>query len=258
MNERFEPPTREEVAELPSFTHLRTTEITVVADEAQAADALALLSKQEVLGFDTESKPTFKANQKSAGPHVVQFSTSTAAFVFQLRDPACLEAVRSILESSSVVKVGFGLASDRKQLLAKFKIRPNVLVDLDNIFRDIGYRKQLGVKGAVAVILQTRFSKSKKLTTSDWSAKQLSPGQVLYAGNDAYAAVCVYNELSHRGQIPFLGDLAEPPKPPKVFKGPPPAPIVKAGKSPRPRPSVPKPLRRPHGPRPHGNKRDDD
>jgi ribonuclease D len=56
------------------------------------------------------------------------------------------------------------------------------------VFRERGYRKDMGVKAAVAVLFGQRFAKSKKAATSNWSARTLSESQILYAANDAWAA----------------------------------------------------------------------
>jgi hypothetical protein len=70
-----------------------------------------------VLGFDTESKPTFARNEVSGGPHVVQLATVRRAFIFQLHDARCSALVGELLAAESVVKVGFGLGDDRKRII---------------------------------------------------------------------------------------------------------------------------------------------
>ena len=69
------------------------------------------------------------------------------------------------------------------------------MLELNTIFRDRGYRKDMGVKGAVAVLFNRRFIKSKKATTSNWANQRLSEAQLIYAANDAYAAVRVFHAL---------------------------------------------------------------
>jgi ribonuclease D len=64
------------------------------------------------------------------------------------------------------------------------------------VFRERGYRKDMGVKGAVAVLFNQRFQKSKKAATSNWANVRLSQSQLIYAANDAYAAICVWKALN--------------------------------------------------------------
>jgi ribonuclease D len=188
-------PDKEQIALLPPFALIGMPDIWLVATARDAELVDAELRGQQVLGFDTESKPTFVRNEASEGPHIVQFATLSKAYVFQLHDPACRAVAGSVLASTAVVKAGFGLSSDVKQIAAKFGTAPNAVVDIDTLFRQQGYRKELGVKAAVAVLFGQRFAKSKKAATSNWASRQLTTAQVLYAANDAYAAMCVYHAL---------------------------------------------------------------
>ena len=185
-------PTKEEMAALPPFDGLALDRITVVASAAQAAVAVAHLLAQPIVGFDTESRPTFAKGEVSQGPHVVQFATLNAAWLFQLQQPASIEAVAALLASDAMTKVGFGLGADNRQLLAKLGTLPNAVLDLNALFRARGYRKSVGARTAVAIVFNQRFFKSKRMSTSNWSYPRLSERQVLYAANDAYAAIRVF------------------------------------------------------------------
>jgi len=188
-------PTREEIALLEAFEGLELRDIDVVSTAPQAERALAELGALRVVGFDTESKPTFLKNEVSTGPHTVQFASLDHAWVFQLHDPVCRAAAASLLASSALTKVGFGLAGDRTQIRHTLGIEPQAIVDLDTVFKRRGYRNSVGVKTAVAVVFGQRFVKSRKQTTSNWAGRQLSEAQVRYAANDAYAAMRVMDAL---------------------------------------------------------------
>ncbi len=188
-------PTKEEIALLEPFVRINMDRIRVVSSRHGAEQALAEMQGFQVLGFDTEAKPTFLKGEVSDGPHVVQFAVADKAWVFQLHDPFCREAVAVVLASKEVTKVGFGLAGDRAQIMAKFGVPPEAVLDLDNVFRKMGYRKSVGVKTAIALIFNQRFLKSKKVATTNWANTRLTELQVLYAANDAWAAIRVYNEL---------------------------------------------------------------
>jgi ribonuclease D len=188
-------PTREEIALLEAFEGLEMREIDVVSTALQAERALAELGTLRVVGFDTESKPTFLKNEVSTGPHTVQLASLDHAWVFQLHDPVCRAAAASLLASSALTKVGFGLAGDRTQIRHTLGIEPQAIVDLDTVFKRRGYRNSVGVKTAVAVVFGQRFVKSRKQTTSNWAGRQLTEAQVRYAANDAYAAMRVMDAL---------------------------------------------------------------
>ena len=188
-------PSREDIALLDVFPGLGLRHIDVVSTPQQAAQAVATLGALQVVGFDTESKPTFLKNQTSTGPHTLQLASLDHAWVFQLHDSECRAAAAQLLASTMLVKVGFGLSGDRTQIRRTLGIEPAAVVDLDTVFRQRGYRREVGVKTAAALVFGQRFIKSRKQTTSNWAARQLSEAQVRYAANDAYAAMCVAHAL---------------------------------------------------------------
>jgi ribonuclease D len=188
-------PGKEQIALLPEFERLGPQRITLVATAQQAQQALAELSATPVWGFDTESKPTFVKDQQSDGPHIVQLATLERAWVFQLHDAACRAVVAQLLAQGGFTKAGFGLGDDRKRIQSKLGVQASDVLDLNGVFRQRGYRKDMGVKGAVALLFQQRFIKSKKAATSNWAVPHLSPAQISYAANDAYAAIRVFHAL---------------------------------------------------------------
>ena len=76
--------------------------------------------------------------------------------------------------------------------LAVTVIEPQGIVELNTVFKARGYRKEMGVKSAVAVLFGQCFVKSKKAATSNWANPRLSESQLVYAANDAYAAYGVW------------------------------------------------------------------
>lgn len=195
MNTQRTTPNKDQIALLPEFDRLGPDRIAVVTTASQAQDAKQELSAYLVWGFDTESKPTFFKDQLSDGPHVVQLSTQHKAWVFQLHQPDCQAVVAELLALPGVTKAGFGLGDDRKRILSKLGVDVVGMLDLNSVFHARGYRKDIGVKGAVAVLFNQRFIKSKKAATSNWAQPVLSQAQVVYAANDAYAALRVSQAL---------------------------------------------------------------
>ena len=195
MTEHLPTPDKEQIALLEIFDRLGLHQIQVVATPEQAAAALKELESARALGFDTESKPTFAKNELSTGPHIVQLSTLKRAWIFQLEDAECRRAVGVLLESQAITKAGFGLGDDRKRIVHKLGVDLQGVLDLNTVFREKGYRKDMGVRGAVAVMFNKRFLKSKKASTSNWSNPQLTEAQIIYAANDAYAAMRVFAAL---------------------------------------------------------------
>ena len=188
-------PAPEEIALLEPFERIDLDRIALVASVTQAEAAAGLLLAEPVWGFDTESRPTFTAGEASEGPHTVQLAMLDRAFVFQLHDPGCRAVAGELLAHAGIVKAGFGLQDDTRRITHKLGVQPQDVLDLDTVFRSRGYRRQMGVKAAVAVLFQKRLLKSKRAATSNWASRQLTPAQVLYAANDAWAALRVYQAL---------------------------------------------------------------
>ena len=195
MQNHLPTPAKDEIALLPLFDRLGLDRIHLVATAAQAREACAALTDTPFWGFDTESKPTFARNEVSQGPHIVQLATLERAWVFQLHDPHCSEQVAGLLAAHGITKAGFGLGDDRKRITARLGVEPAGVLDLNTVFRERGYRKDMGVKGAVAVLFNRRFIKSGKASTSNWANDRLTEAQLIYAANDAWAALRVYHAL---------------------------------------------------------------
>ena len=195
MQERHPTPDKDTIALLPPFERLGLDRITLVSTGAEAKEAYAALTDTPAWGFDTESKPTFKVGDVSDGPHILQLATPERAWVFQLMDPACSAVAAELLALGGIAKAGFGLGDDKKRIVSKLGVQPQGILELNTVFRERGYRKDMGVKGAVAVLFNQRFMKSKKAATSNWANARLSESQLVYAANDAYAAIRVFHAL---------------------------------------------------------------
>lgn len=180
---------------LPPYDGIGLADVRLVKTDEDAAAALAALSGADVLGFDTESKPTFQKGEESTGPHLVQLATDDIAYLFQIGRsvPAPIAALlRTVLESPAILKVGFGLGDDVKRIRSKLAIEPANVLDLSNTLRRRGERNPLGAKTAVARFFGRELKKSKRITTTNWSLPRLSEQQILYAADDAHVALKVY------------------------------------------------------------------
>ena len=191
----LERPTKEQIALLPPFAGLSLNQIVVLRSPAQFEDAYRAIEREKFVGFDTETKPTFTKSAEAIGPHVVQFALRNRAFIVQLGKEPPLPFLKSVIESQEIVKVGFGLKSDRGPLFRSLGVKVGAAVELTGTLRALRYKQALGAKTAVAIVLGQRLQKSKSVTTSNWASPTLKPNQLLYAANDAYAALCVFRAL---------------------------------------------------------------
>lgn len=176
---------------LPPYDGIKLADVMLVQSALQAAEALTALMAADAVGFDTESKPTFVKGETSSGPHLIQFSTDDTAYLFQVGINPALDVLKAILESSSTLKVGFGLSDDIKRLRIKLGITMAGVLDLSVALRG-DQRNDFGAKTAVAKFFGLKLQKSKKISTTNWSNSHLTERQILYAADDAQVALRVY------------------------------------------------------------------
>lgn len=199
-------PSKAETSLLEPFSGLTLEQISVPGTKEEFASATAEIKAAGVAGFDTESKPTFAVGEVSEGPHIVQFALQNKAYIFQLHRADCHPFLIELLQSAEVLKVGFGLQSDSAQIHAKLGVDLSALLDLNRVFNKDGFHNSMGVRAAVGLVLNQKFPKSKKITTSNWSQEQLTSQQLIYAANDAFAALKVLEALDRpHAELPITG-----------------------------------------------------
>ena len=194
-------PTKEQIRELPLYKGVELANIIVVTNKEEAIAATSELMQHSVLGFDTESKPTFKKGEVSSGPHLIQLSSLSKTFVFPTIFSDAIAEVAKVLANSSIKKVGFGLSDDKKALLNKYSIKVENTVELSSkVKKFTGVKQNVGARAAVAMLFGQRLTKSAQ--TSNWAAFPLQDYQLLYAANDSYSALCVEIEIEKSNVLP--------------------------------------------------------
>ncbi len=186
--------TKDEINALP----IRRYEgaVVLVATPEQVAQALEDFSKERLVGFDTETRPTFKVGQKFPVA-LAQVATARAVYLFQLQQLDCESVLRTLLESQST-KAGVGIGDDLKALRELFAFEPAAIADLGAMARKKGYERS-GVRALAAMFLGFRIPKGTK--TSNWAAPRLSPQQIAYAATDAWACRELYLRFETLGMI---------------------------------------------------------
>ena len=179
-------------AELPLYQGVALADVVLVTSPEAASEARQTLLAQDVIGFDTEAKPTFSKGELSSGPHLIQLATASRVYLFPVGSLPDLDGIKAILESAQILKVGFGLASDLAQLRSRLGIEAQNILDLSRALRNESGKHGLGAKTAVAKYFGRRLQKSKRTTTSNWANPRLTERQILYAANDAQVALRVY------------------------------------------------------------------
>ncbi len=157
-----------------------------IPDEVKEA-----LNSTSVLGFDTETKPSFKKGRFHQVA-LLQISTCDKAFLFRLNKISLPSFVIDILEDPSVVKVGVALKDDLNALLKLTPFKPQGFIDLQQFVKQFGIEDN-GLKKLVANILGFRIS--KRFQTSNWEQEVLGPEQLSYAATDAWVCQQIYTSL---------------------------------------------------------------
>jgi RNA polymerase sigma factor for flagellar operon FliA len=198
---------------LPPYEGIALSDVRLVRSSQEAEQALAALLAADSIGFDTESKPTFRKGEVSTGPHLVQLADDTRAYLFQVGAGAAaspgaahlIDVLRAVLESPAILKVGFGLGDDVRRLRAKLGIETRNVIDLATALRS-GEKNAWGAKTAVARFFGKRLQKSRRITTTNWALPRLSEQQIQYAADDAHVALRIYRHW--RRHFPAAAETA--------------------------------------------------
>lgn len=163
--------------------------------------AIAYLRSQKVIGFDTETRPTFTPSQPRYGVALLQLSGPEKAFLFRVNCMGMHRRLCNLLASDKVLKVGAAIHDDIKGLQRLRDYVPAGFVDLQKIVCEWGIRDK-SVKKMAAIIMGIRISKSQQL--SNWEAEKLSDAQALYAATDAWVCREMYLRLMREEKNPLV------------------------------------------------------
>jgi ribonuclease D len=144
-----------------------------------------------ILGFDTETKPSFKKGRFHQVA-LLQISTSDKAFLFRLNKIPLPRFIIDIMEDPSIVKVGVAIKDDLNALIKLAPFKPEGFIDLQQFVKQFGIEDN-GLKKLVANILGFRIS--KRFQTSNWEVDVLGPEQLCYAATDAWVCQQIYTSL---------------------------------------------------------------
>ena len=180
---------REEMNELP----LKAFEgkIHVVEKENDIIKAVSFLSEFDKIGFDTETKPSFKKG-KTNKVSLLQLSNSDTAFLFRLNGNGLHPDIANLLANKSITKIGVAIRDDIIALQKLRKFEADAFVDLQTFVKKLGFQN-FSLQKLAALVLGFRISKAKRL--SNWESQQLSKAQLKYAATDAWVSLEIYNKL---------------------------------------------------------------
>ena len=166
--------------------------IVVVDNPETFSRVMPLLKKEKILGFDTETKPSFRKGHRNK-VSLIQLSSGTLACLFRINKIGLPGELTSLLSDPSVIKAGVALHDDLKVLRKISRFNPEGFVDLQKFVRDFGIESS-GLKKLTAIVLGFRISKRQQVT--DWEAEELSEPQQIYAATDAWVCREIYEKLT--------------------------------------------------------------
>lgn len=169
--------------------------------------AVRFLARQKMLGFDTESRPSFSPGQPHYGVSLLQLSGPGKAFLFRVKSCGIDDRLAAILSNESILKIGAAVNDDVRGLQKYKDFKEAGFVDLQKIVWEYGIRDK-SVKKMAAIIMGVRISKTQQL--SNWEAAELSEPQRKYAATDAWICREMYKKLRRCAKAPLTFEQMHP------------------------------------------------
>ena len=170
-------------------------EIVLVEDDDMLDAVLPEILRERVLGFDTETRPTFTKG-KTCRPALIQLATAETVYLIQLTHTPFSEDVAELLSSPRVLKAGVAIHDDMKALARIHPFVADGVADLAAMARARGIQAQ-GLRTLAANLLGFRISKSAQC--SNWENYELTVQQIKYAATDAWIGRAIYLRMRELG-----------------------------------------------------------
>ena len=178
------------------ISHLKIEEfsgrIIVIDTEKDADKAVEYLSQFETVGFDTETRPSFKKGTRYK-ISLMQIATDEACFLFRLNRIGIPEPLEDFMANDKILKIGLSLRDDFGAIQKRTDIKPANFLDLQNYVGQFGI-KDASLQKIYAILFDKKISKGQRL--SNWEADVLTEQQKKYAALDAWACLEIYNQLN--------------------------------------------------------------
>ena len=186
---------KNEINALPLIQYDGDIEILTSKDNIHAA--INDLKNYDLIGFDTETKPTFVKGPLNP-PSIMQLACDDKVYIFQIDNDKIFKQLSSILSNENITKCGVSVDRDLIELMYLSPFDPISFVDLGNVARENEIPHH-GLRGLVAMFLKHRISKGSQ--TSDWSRISLSDSQISYAATDAWVSLELFKIFEKNGLL---------------------------------------------------------
>jgi ribonuclease D len=176
-------------------------EIIVVEDMKSFKDTFPRILNSEILGFDTETRPSFRKGRKNK-VSLIQLANEELACLIRINKVGIPPDLADLLANPEIIKAGVAVHDDIRFLKRVKGFNPSGFIDLQNFVRDYGI-KSSGLKKLAAIVLGFRISKRQQVT--DWEAIHLTDAQQIYAATDAWVCHQIYRKLVNGNINPLPG-----------------------------------------------------
>lgn len=181
---------KEEINSLPVLEY-EGRNIVLVDTLSKLKTTMEVLKNEDVLGFDTETKPSFEKGKMNKVA-LLQLSTADTCYLIRLNVLGMQNPIIEILSSEKPLKIGLSLKDDYKMLNRRRNFKPAGFLDLQSVIGKFGI-KDLSLQKIYAIMFNKKISKSQRLT--NWQAPNLTFQQQKYAAVDAWACMDIFNVI---------------------------------------------------------------
>ncbi len=165
--------------------------IVVVETVRDLLRACEVLSAQKIIGFDTETRPSFTSGMMNKVA-LLQLSTDDVCFLIRLNKVPLDKALIAILQNENIAKVGAAVQNDIAALNALRRFKARGFIDLQNEVGRFGIEDR-SLRKLSGIIIGKKVSKAQRL--SNWEAQTLTPQQQQYAATDAWVCIELLRRL---------------------------------------------------------------
>tara|TARA_B100002019_G_C21180769_1_gene553547 strand:- start:403 stop:1014 length:612 start_codon:yes stop_codon:yes gene_type:complete len=192
--------------EKKSISKAEINELTIQAYEGDilccstpiaAEEAAQELLKESILGFDTETRPTFRKGEYYP-PALLQLAGENYVVLFQIQQCTLTPSLIELLSRSDILKTGVALDRDVEELKKCTPFQAAGFIELADLAKEAGI-KNLGLRSLAALFFEFRISKKEQV--SNWAKLELSDSQKQYAATDAWLGRKLYFAFKEKGLI---------------------------------------------------------
>lgn len=188
---------KEQIATLPIATYKGA--IVLVDTPQKAHEALKALLKCDIIGFDTETKPSYRKNTSPNKMALMQLCTRECCYLLRINKIGFpLDLVR-LLEAPHITKIGLSIHDDFHVMHRSCSCNPQGFVELQTMVKDYKIA-DLSLQKIFAILFSQKISKGQRLT--NWEADTLTQSQQVYGATDAWACLEIYDRLTSGKFIP--------------------------------------------------------